>query len=242
VIFFVVTLVYAIFLREPRERQSDSRVEETPQRLMQSLKELWANPDPVTLFFFGSVLFVFMAQQSVTTWFTLYASERFKLTVNEVTPGLLALGGMLVLAAIPGGYIGARFGRRRAVLGGMVGMFLAALLLFIAPSLGPTVGAMALFGISLITVVVNTYPMALELCRPSQVGTYTGLYYMCQYGAGIFGPALVGLIFDLTGGKRPLFIIVALYAVVSMVLMLRALKSPAIAEKSQTTSAPAAGV
>jgi maltose/moltooligosaccharide transporter len=240
-----VFLIFLLFLREPKERQSDSKVEETPQHLWQSLKDLITNPDRVTLFLFFAIALMFMAQHSVTTWFTTYGSERFfaesvsaDVRASESSKGLIVLGLMLVLFAIPSGFVGTKLGRRRTVLIGLSGMVVSLVLLFLASTLTQAIGGMALFGMSLMLGVINMYPMALELSQPSQVGTYSGLFVMCQYGAGIFGPPVLGLVFDLVGSKRPMFLVVAIYAVLSLVLILRIRKGVAEAEAPPSSIAP----
>jgi maltose/moltooligosaccharide transporter len=63
---------------------------------------------------------------------------------------------------------------------------------------------------------INSYPMVVQICHPSQIGTYTGLYYIFSGVAGATGPFIAGGLFDLFGSKRPLFI----FAVVFMALAL----------------------
>ena len=141
---------------------------------------------------------------------------------------------MLVIFAIPAGVLGAKFGRRRIVVIGLSGMVASLVFLFMASALPQAMIGMALFGLTLMLAMINMFPMALELCRPSQVGTYSGLFFMCQYGSGILGPPIVGAVFDLYGSTGPLFAVVAIFAALSLTLVLRIRKGAAEANVLQS--------
>lgn len=231
-VILVVCLLFLWFLREPAAPQALTGAAETPQQLWAALKAVATSPDRATLCLFSAVLCSYMSMLSVTSWFTIYGEERFGLPITSVSWGLIVFALMVIICAIPAGYLGMRVGRRRTVLWGVAINLVSLLSLFAAQALPLALIGMGGFGMGLMLVLTNIYPMALEICPPNQAGTYTGLYYMCQHAAGILGPPLLGLIFDLAGTRRPLFLIVALFSGTSMILLLHV--------RTGSTEAPAA--
>ena len=53
--------------------------------------------------------------------------------------------------------------------------------------------------------------MAFELGTTARAGALAGAFLLVQSAAGVLGPALVGGWFDLTGSRRPLFLLLAVF-------------------------------
>ena len=68
--------------------------------------------------------------------------------------------------------------------------------------------------------MANLYPLYVEQIPPRQRGVLAALYVLCMAG-GAVGDPLNGALFDLFGGYRPLFLIMATYTLLAFVVVLR---------------------
>jgi MFS family permease len=120
---------------------------------------------------------------------------------------------------MPAGWLGARYGRRRMSLVGLVGMTLACVALHVVPTLGAAIAVLFVFGLSWSIPVANLAPMALELGTSARAGALAGAFLLIQSLAGVLGPALVGEWFDVSGSRRALFLLLAGFLVGSIALL-----------------------
>lgn len=231
-----VFLLFLFFIREPAAPEPASSVEETPQSLLMALRQIITNPDRGALILFLAIMAWFVAYQSVDTWFTLYSEQNLGVAVNVASKSLTLFAGAFLLGAIPAGVIGTKFGRRNTIAVGLIGMMASFSSMHFMTSLGQVQYVLIVAGLCWAMVNINSYPMVVEMCHPSQTGTYTGLYYIFSGVAGAGGPALTGAIFDLFGSKRPLFLVAAIFMALALVLILAQRKGEAV------PAAKAAGV
>lgn len=234
VIMLIVFLLFFTVIREPVIPPPDSGVEETPQSLVLALKQVFQNPDRTTLLLFLAICAWFIAYQSINTWFTKYSVEELGVAVNVASARLAIYGGAFVIGAIPAGYIGTWIGRRKTIMIGLVGMALCFVGMNFMTTLDQVTVLLGLAGLAWALININSYPMVVELCHPSQTGTYTGLYYIFAGVAGMGGPFVVGSIFDLMGTKRPLFLFGALFMVIAFVLMYAVNKGEAGVQRAKS--------
>ena len=76
-------------------------------------------------------------------------------------------------------------------------------------------------GFGLVCINVNTFPMVTELARGSNVGRYTGYYYIASMAAQTFTPGLVGLVMENFENQTfALFIYSTIFVFLSMVSIL----------------------
>jgi maltose/moltooligosaccharide transporter len=204
-----VWLVYALSLREPAlpEHGEAQTVAIAPLR---SLRDALTGNDGRAVRFFSACLLFHMAFQSFSSWFTIHGSERFHTSVANASLGFIAVAVSTLIGSMPAGWLGARFGRRRMTLIGLAGMTLACALMHVVPTLTAAVGVLFLFGLSWSIPVANLPPMAFEL-GTARAGALAGAFLLVQSAAGVLGPALVGGWFDLTGSRRPLFVLLAVF-------------------------------
>lgn len=214
----VVWLLYAGALREPR-REQESEPQQASIAPLRSLREAFTASEGRAVRFFAACLLFHMAFQSFSSWFTLHGSERFHTTVANASLGFIAVAVSTLLGSIPAGWMGARFGRRRMSLIGLAGMTLACVALHFVPTLGAAVGVLFLFGLSWSIPTANLVPMALELGTAGRAGALAGAFLFVQSVAGVLGPSLVGEWFDLTGSRRALFILLAVFLACALALL-----------------------
>jgi MFS family permease len=211
-------LVVFFTIKEPAVAVTGSDEEE---RWWDTLKQVGAIPkeERRSLVLILTAIFAwFVGYNAIETFFTSYGT--FRLGVAESTASLLLGFFSLTFIAfsIPGGMLAERWGRRRTILMGLVGL---SVLLIVASTL-PNVYAIAailfLGGIAWALININSLPMIVDIAPSDRLlGTYTGLYYISGTLAAIAGPILNGWIIDITGKNyntifyvAPAFMVVAI--------------------------------
>jgi MFS family permease len=91
--------------------------------------------------------------------------------------------------------------------------------LHVVPTLTAAIAVLFVFGLSWSIPVANLAPMALELGTAARAGALAGAFLLIQSLAGVLGPALVGGWFDVTGSRRALFLMLALFLAGSIALL-----------------------
>jgi len=227
-IMIVVFFCFLLFIREPAVSEQSESSGESPQGLWLAFRQIVTNPDKGTLLLFTALFVLMLGYQSVNTWFTVYAKDVLGVAVNVASKSLIYYVGAFVLFALPAGYIGTKIGRRLTIGIGMVGMAGGFIVTHFLHSLGAVSIALLFLGACWALININTYPMVVELCHPSQTGTYTGLYYIFTQAGGVAAPPLVGFFFDLAGSRRPLFISAAIFMAIAFVLIMAVRKGEAV--------------
>lgn len=213
VLVIFASLMVLIFIREPKEYET---TDHTAPNLWLSLKNIWKDEEKSPLRILLAIFCWFVAYNAIEAFFTLYSVNHLGITESDGARLLGQLSLFFVLMALPAGYIGSGFGRRRTIITGIIG--LAACMVAMAvipvstlnislahlPVLGnvPVVGViLMLAGTSWALININSLPMVVDMTDDLHIGTYTGLYYMFATLAAIAGPNLNGLIIQLTGSN-----------------------------------------
>ncbi|MBR2405890.1 MAG: MFS transporter [Clostridia bacterium] len=169
-----------------------------------------------------SVFLWFMAYNAVTTAFSRYCVDQWKVDLGASSGYLLTATVAAIAAFVPLGFLSRKLGRKRAVLLGVALMTVcyASAMLFTKAS--PLMYLIfALVGIGWACINVNSFPMVVEMCKGSDVGKYTGLYYTFSMAAQITTPLLSGFLIDRLGfGYAVLFPYAVLFSGLSFVTML----------------------
>lgn len=236
VLVAVVWLVHLFLLREPAHRDDvetfNTRAALAPLR---SLRAAFTAGKGRAAPFFAAWLLFSMAFQSFSSWFTLHGSERFQTSVADASLGFIAVAIATLIGSIPAGWLGARYGRRRISLIGIGGMAISCIILHLVPTLGAAVAVLFFFGVSWSFPVANLTPMALELGTAARAGSLAGAFLLVQSVAGIAGPSIVGVWFDVTGSKRGLFALMTIFLGGAFALLARL--APGFGEAPGTASA-----
>lgn len=214
----IVWMVYAAGLREPPRHETEDPGT-TVINPLRSLRETFGAADGKALRFFAACLLFNMAFQSFSSWFTLHGSERFNTTVGDASLGFIAVAVSTLIGSMPAGWLGARFGRRRVSLIGLAGMTLSCVVLHVVPTLTAAVAMLFLFGLSWSMPLANLIPMAMELGARGRAGALAGAFLLVQSLAGVIGPSLVGEWFDITGSRRSLFLLLAVFLAGALALL-----------------------
>jgi maltose/moltooligosaccharide transporter len=160
---------------------------------------------------FMASLLLQLTFQTFATWFALHGTERFGVRPEDVTVGFIAwaIGG--VIGALPAGLIGVRIGRRNAMLLGFALMFACLIALDRVTQVAYATPLLALASASWTLPTVNAYPLFVEPIPRRRRGVLAALFLLCTALGGAIGDPLNGILFDLFGGYRPLFLLMAVY-------------------------------
>lgn len=231
----ISAILVFIFIKEPKELASSPK--ETPA-LIESVKMILSDPDKSALRILLAIFFWFIAYNGIEAFFTLYAKNHLGLTESDGARLLGQLSLFFVLFALPSGYIGASFGRKKTIMAGILMMAACVASMFLLPIesltyeltslpvLGsvPVIGTILMAaGISWALININSLPMVVDMTETNRVGTYTGLYYLFSTLAAISGPILYGLIIQFSGERydllmlvSPLFLVMAFISIMGV--------------------------
>ncbi len=242
-----------IVIKEPKVFETTS--EERPN-LWKAFITIIEEKDKSALRILSAIFFWFVAYNAIEAFFTLYAQNHLGLEGGSGAQLLGHLSVIFVLFALPAGYIGARAGRRRTIMTGIVLMGSLMLLMYVLPKEMLTIPIAKVFGlgqvysISFILMLagaswalinVNSLPMVVDMTDDMRIGTYTGLYYLFSTLAAIAGPNINSWIIALTGNNYGLVMVVGpIFMALALAMMLGVRRGEAKGSKEIGKLKPAA--
>lgn len=158
--------------------------------------------------------------QTFTTWFALHGTERFAVRPEDVAIGFIAWAVGGAVGALPAGFIGMRIGRRNAMLLGLASMTAWLAALHGVTRASDATLLIALASASWTLPAVNAYPLFVEPIPPARRGVLAALFLLSMALGGAIGDPLNGGVFDLYGGYRPMFLLMAGYTALAFVAVL----------------------
>lgn len=211
-------LVFA-FIREPKDFVIN---EEQKPSLVKALINLFEEKEKSPLRILFAIFFWFVAYNAIEAFFTLYAVKHLQLSGADGSRLLGQLSLIFVLMALPAGYIGSKFGRKRTIMAGIFIMGTSILMMYILPpdvltklyTKLPVIGnfysvsiILMIAGLSWALININSLPMVVDMTDDVHIGTFTGLYYMASTLAAILGPNLNGWIVQLSNNNYSLMML-----------------------------------
>ncbi|MCL2213604.1 MAG: MFS transporter [Treponema sp.] len=207
--------VLVFFVREPKsayESAAEEKIKAVKIKLTKDeLKSL-------LLILFG-IFFWFTGYNAVETFFTLYATNTLAMSPGDASITLAIFSLTFLAFAVPAGFIGARIGRRKAIIIGLFGLIVLFLPMAFIANVWLVRVCLFLGGLAWAMVNVNSLPMVVKLSGETKIGTYIGYYYFFSFSSQIISPVLFGFIRDVAGHYMILF----LYASIAFALALAAL-------------------
>ncbi len=201
--------------------------------LVANLQEVWRSRANGGVLILLAIFCWFVGWNAMEAFFTLYARNILGIPEGTAAQMLTAFAAAFILFAIPSGLIATRFGRRRTILVGLVGMTLGLFLGFAVRSGGVLLGLLAGMGVCWSLVNINSLPMVYDIGGDARIGVYTGLYYFASSAAAIAGPILAGRLIDWTNHAT-----VWLFGAVFMVLALGVMAALRTPQRSPVPAAP----
>lgn len=167
--------------------------------VLAAIRTVLTDPDRRSLFLLLGALCWVAAVNGAQNMFTRYGVEHLGLSPADATflLGFFALA--FIVCSVPAGLLGDRVGRLPAIRVGAVGILLTFLLM---TAVGDAAAARYIFlfgGISWALIIINAYPVLLDLVPRDQTGTYTGLWNVVIAVAGLVSPPLYGVVVDAFG-------------------------------------------
>jgi FSR family fosmidomycin resistance protein-like MFS transporter len=145
----------------------------------------------------GLVFSKYVYISSFVSYFMFFLIERFGLSLQQAQFHLFAFLGAVAAGTFIGGPVGDRFGRKRVILGSIIGILPFALLLPYASLFWTTVLSV-LIGLILSSAFSAILVYAQELV-PTRVGLVSGLFFGFAFGVAGLGAAVLGWAADVVG-------------------------------------------
>jgi predicted MFS family arabinose efflux permease len=214
-----IALAFALALREPAASRSQA-AEATFRSLADAVWSALRGDVPGVRAIFIASLLLQLTFQTFSTWYALHGTERFGVRPEEVTTGFIAWAVGGVIGALPAGIIGVRIGRRNAMLLGFGLMAGCLVALDRVHGISQAVPLLALASASWTLPTVNAYPLFAEPIPPERRGVLAALFLLCMALGGAIGDPVNGIVFDLFGSYRPLFLLMAAYTGLALIAVL----------------------
>ncbi len=220
--FMLVTVLIMVFsINENRllKEVKAEMLDDTPEETVTSGAAL---PKDIRLSLILILLSVFLwyaAYNAVTTAFSRYCAEIWKVDLGASSGYLLVATVAAIAAFIPLGIVSSKIGRKKAILFGIVLMAANyALAIAIRQPSAIMYVIFAFVGIGWASINVNSFPMVVEMSKAGDVGKYTGYYYTFSMAAQIVTPLLSGW-FITKLGYNTLFPYAVIFSLASFVTM-----------------------
>lgn len=211
VLLAVSTLLLAAALPKLTQRYAVSEPapagQEIPTNSFQMLMDLLADNWRALPLLLLAILFYTFGINAIETFFSLYG--RSVLAISE-DQALMLLGVFFVtyiVASIPAGMVGERFGRRQTMTTGLLIMALLILGAFVLRSTPALLVVMPLGGAAWALVNTNALPVVLAMSTPGHAASAVGLFYATTTLASILSPVVNGWFIDLGGDDYNLAIL-----------------------------------
>ncbi len=148
----------------------------------------------------------FLGYNAIETFFTLYATNTYGISGGQATMMLAGFSLTFLLFAIPAGRLGQKFGRKKTIAGGLIGIIILFLPILAQPSQWLVQVLLILGGACWSCININSLPMVLEFSSENSIGAFTGYYYLFSFTAAIVSPIFYGAIQDFFQDNGLLFV------------------------------------
>lgn len=190
----IMILALVILILVIREPEIPEEVEKVDQPLRQALREAVSDRSIISILI--AIFAWFVAFNTLETWFTSYGVFTLLWPENIASLAMTLFALVFVLFAVPGGLIAVKFGRRRTIMVGLIGMIITLIIVPFMQDFITVLLSLGLAGFFWAFVNVNSIVMLWEVSRKKQ-GAYTGIYYVSSQFAAAIGPIVFGLLADI---------------------------------------------
>ena len=172
------------------------------------------------VFILISIFLWFFAYNAVTTAYSRYTQQVWGLDKAGFTDSLLIAMIAAILSYIPIGIIASLIGRKKTILAGIIMMTVSYVCGAFFIQYSPWINVVFIFtGIGWAAINVNSYPMVVEMCKGSDIGKYTGMYYTFSMSSQILTPIVSGALLEYVS-YRTLFPYAIIFSFASLCTML----------------------
>ena len=220
--------IVMLFVNEPKlvaeqRKYEEAHPEENLTTVTQNGEKLPPEVKKSLGFILASIALWFIAYNGVSTWFSVYASASWNMSLGQANTCLTIATAGAIVTYIPSGAVASKFGRRKTIRLGTLLLTIAFASAFaytlISDQFSPILYVLfTLVGIGWAFINVNSLPMVLEMCKGSEVGKFTGLYYTFSMSAQIATPIVAGFLLEKIS-YRALFPYAAIFALAAFFTM-----------------------
>jgi MFS family permease len=220
ILMITAAVIVMFIVREPP--LAESQVTQSSGTVRQALRALWQTEKRSGFWLFLTIALSFMVIETLQAGLSSFAVFVLGLPLAQAVRYGAILALVLVLSAYPSGLIATRFGRQQTINAGLIGLLITAVgcYLFVRT---PTSFALNLvpLGFFLSLIVINDLPLLYDIGDESQIGAYTGVYFVATQSAAVLGPTLAGFAVEIVGSHRAIFAFAALCAILAWTLLQR---------------------
>ena len=221
VVMIVAIIVLKFNIKEPMHPVDDGPEEPARQQVTElSLEEKRLKKRSLIAILLA-ILFWFIAYNAVETFFSIYITEANKnMTAGDASLLMSVFSISFLVFAIPAGFIGKHFGRKKTILTGLTVITILFAIMFFVNAQNILMVLLILGGLCWAAINVNSLPMVVDMTGYASLGKYTGYYYLFSFSASIVSPILFGVFRDLLQSYHILFIYSAISFAVAFICML----------------------
>ncbi|HAZ19095.1 MAG TPA: MFS transporter, partial [Clostridiales bacterium] len=221
VLIFVLTIKEKKIVALTRDEVAKSEVESTTTSVGKG--NTLSKPVLKSLvFILLSVFFWFMAYNAVSTAFSRYCYDIWKVDLGASSGYLTVATIVAIISFVPLGFLSSKLGRKKTILSGvslLTVCYIVAIFVLKPSALMYVIFGMV--GVGWAAINVNSYPMVVEMSSSGDVGKYTGYYYAFSMAAQVVTPLLSAFLIDtLQLGYRVLFPYATVFSVLAFITML----------------------
>jgi len=227
-IMLAALVVVMVFVNEPKlvaeqKKYEEAHPEDNLVQVTENGEQLPRDVKKSLGFLLASIALWFIGYNGVTTWFSVYAQNQWNMSLGQANTCLTIATAGAIISYIPVGNIASKVGRRRTIRFGTIllsaSFFAAFIYTLLSDRFSPVLYVLfVLVGLAWAAINVNSLPMVVEMCKGSEVGKFTGLYYTFSMSAQIATPIIAGFLLRNVGYKT-LFPYAAIFVAASCVTM-----------------------
>ena len=227
-IMLAALAVVMFFVNEPKLVEEQRKYEqEHPDEIVtvitDSGEELPADVKKSLAFLLVSIALWFIGYNGISTWFSVYAAHSWNMTLGQANTCLTIATAGAIVTYIPSGNVASKLGRRKTIRFGallLASAFASGFVYtLVSNSFSPVLYVLfVLVGVAWAFINVNSLPMVVEMCKGSEVGKFTGLYYTFSMAAQIATPIVAGWLLE-NVGYNTLFPYAAIFVFGSFITM-----------------------
>ena len=227
-IMLAALAVVMFFVNEPKlvaeqKKYEEAHPEDNLVQVTENGEALPADVKKSLSFLLVSIALWFIGYNGITTWFSVYASASWNMTLGQANTCLTIATAGAIVTYIPSGNVASKLGRRKTIRFGtllLASAFAGAFgYTLVSDQFSPILYALfVLVGVAWAFINVNSLPMVVEMCKGSEVGKFTGLYYTFSMSAQIATPIVAGWLLQ-NIGYNTLFPYAAIFVFASFITM-----------------------
>ena len=227
-IMLTALAVVMFFVNEPKlvaeqKKREEEHPEETQTPVSETGEALAPEVKKSLSFLLASIALWFIGYNAVSTWFSVYAANTWNMTLGQANTCLTVATAGAIITYIPSGTVASKLGRRKTIRFGTLllsGTFATGFVYtMLSDHFSPLLYVLfTLVGVAWAFINVNSLPMVVEMCKGSDVGKFTGLYYTFSMSAQIATPIVAGWLLENVSYKT-LFPYAAIFVFASFITM-----------------------